>query len=369
MKKVILSLFTIITLCSLCQAQITHNPYYWDQPLSYNPASVGALVDESVQMSLTTSSGPGGTWYWKPDLLLPSEIHEQGITEVKNLYYLSYQKTHSFASKKKLTLGLQFQKAQSAIEIIQKNSTLGLTTNFHIPRSQNKHSERYWSFGMQMNLLFRRPNTTVVDFIYHNLPANGLEMDRIAFENKFKNTGLQSSIGTNYMVHKFHNYYWNLGIKFTSLQYQVIDDSKADTILYPLTRKTIHIPSASLGVQKSIGAKFMIEINVFSSLRTRRSIFSKGSIYVSESSLGLGFGFQLPKENILRLALLSNYYSGLQYIRTSSCRMGIDYKNYSIGLSLSRFNYNWPRRTRILQVDINYKLGNEVKPRLLRINN
>jgi len=210
LKKTVLLVFILLTIVKLSNAQIILNPYFLNQGLSYNPISAGALVDESVQVSLATTTehiDPENPQVnnFLDNSLLPGYL-EPSIVNSKNLYHISYQKTHMFSDNNRITAGIQFQKSEDINPTVYRNSSFGLTTNYHHSNEYTNNNRSYWSFGLQIQLLFRKPNYYILDGSFDSLKDTEASspniqfvgLNREDFISNFGDTGSQNTLGLSY---------------------------------------------------------------------------------------------------------------------------------------------------------------------------
>ncbi len=365
MKKFFLIFFSFFYFCYLCNAQVALNPYFWDQGLSYNPSAVGALVDESVQISIASSNRTISSIEQQLTSIIPTRINEASISDIKNLYYLSYQKSHTFESNKRLTLGLQFQKATNGYFTIQKLSTLGLTSNIHLPQKHNNTKESYWSFGMQINLLFRKPNSAVVDFLYVDATNTFGEVDPNKFRDQFKDTGSKNTLGVNYTSHKFNKSLFRFGLNFINFQHKTASRQSTSTGFLLFSNQTNNTLRAIVRYQIALNKKLLLEFNGHIRFRFIRQPYPSSIFDIRERTFDVGLGFRAGKENIFRLTIFSGDDSNVGIL--DGMNISFDRKKYVYNLAF--VNYDWPKNATVLQSGVIYKLNYQGTPTLLRINN
>ena len=281
----------------------------WDNALSYHPSKVGVHTDESFQMNIFSQQSileDSLTRALLPSLRDLRDFIDFNVDlleprDVKNSYFLGYQKTAVLKRQNRITGGLQLQHIKEIERQTQNPTILGFTLNYHKPLAKKKYKTRYLSFGYQLNLLFNTPNRSVTPAAFSSIDTPRLSFDE--FNAQFRNSGLNQSLSFNYFYLRENRTSIQLGLTFSF--YNVKEPSRIlstidGTVIF--TNSSLFQGRAILDFQQMISNKLVLNIN----LLLQRSLHTS-----------LGFGFRLKRHTILNLNIVQ-MYSESQFTSVSS---------------------------------------------------
>ncbi len=366
--KSIFSIFFFIFLCGYLEAQLLVTPSFQENTLVNNPAALGAIQQEGIQINtfstrvFTTSFSSPGT---SPTIssfgqIRPNFSQRPSTFELKNFYGLSYHNTQLLTNGFKITVGLQLQITQNRLSLLTANNTYGFTANVHIPLKK-ANRERYFSAGLQMNLIHQKPVRAVTAFAFENL-IQSPSINYDIFNNQFSRTGFEYTLNTSYLTHGFKNFLFNIGLSFNAFETKTIN-----------TFRGTETGSFSFSSNVNLSVNFFLNAQAVS-LREKLMIDAK--ILASNNNLfgSFGLGFRLKKNKIMRLTgSASTHFE----FRTIGATLGIDISNFSyfvyygnISQSPQDFiiNGEWFERPgKIVQAGAYYRLNGDKKPTLLNL--
>ncbi len=365
--KSIFSISIFIFLCGYLKAQLLVTPSFQENTLVNNPAALGAIQKEGIQINTFSTRVFNRSSFSLSTIplnssngIIPNALQQLSSFELKNFSAISYHKTQTLPNEYKITVGLQLQTTQNRIAQITANNTYGFTANVHIPLKK-ANRERYFSAGLQMNLIHQRPVRAVTAFAFENL----IEMPTIdftSFNRQFSNTGFQYTLNTSYLTHNHKMFLFNFGLSFSAIERKLANTFSANgTGTFSFRSNVFYGWSFFFNSQVAPSEdKFMIETNLF----LRNNVFA-GSF---------GFGFRLNKKTILRVnGVVSTRFRFLNFGTT-------------LGLEISKFSYfiyfgniidtrvnstfldeDFEGPGKIIQAGAYYRLNGDKKPTLLNL--
>lgn len=355
MLRSILSFF-ISVLCTVtitAQIPISLNP--WDHSLTYNHASVGVFEDEYIQMSVLSGGGDQlgqntpvftlpGTVPITTTMINPLNLRnfvDQNASsptqfETRNIYFLGYQKTIFIGERNRLTGALQLQRFEHNVPNIQDPTQIGFTTNFHKNLITRGERHRYWSFGLQFNLLLREPNLAVAAHIYQNILIPEPTLSLEAYVNQFRDTGFQQAGSINYTNLRSKRSLFNIGLTVRSFQYKILarrfDPLTGSHAFESDTNREI---IGNIDYQHAFRNKFLVQLRM---------------VYARNTIIAAGIGFRIGKHNLIKMMFASGGVTDTRYAYLS-----YDTKRYKYGLSFRKAN----SRTSLnyLQCTVQYRMN------------
>jgi hypothetical protein len=312
-----------VCLCLGISAQNYISAAPWDNALSYNPSIVGLTTDESFQMNIFSQKSlpldlPPGFVLNPLDFrnTIDFGVALPELVDIKNSYFLGYQKTIPFLERCKLTGGLQLQHSKRVRRVSQDATGIGFSINVHFIKKITPLITRNWSFGYQLNILFQTPNRGVTSYAYGLLSDPIISLDE--YKAQFRNAGANQTVSLNYTYLIKKKTAINLGFVFSGNQYKIARAS------FPNLNGTVSFRSVPQGVfrlnvelQQSIGKNLMLQTN---------------ALFAQQSQLAYGFGFRIGKTNLLKFLVIN--YPVLMDIPLNTF-----YSAGNISLDMKRFKY------------------------------
>lgn len=330
----------------------------WDNALSYHPAMVGVDTDESFQMNIFSQ------WTNLEDSLsraiLPQLRNLRDFidfnaslldpTDIKNAYFLGYQKTAVLNRQNRITGGLQLQHIKEIRRRTENATSVGFTINYHKHLAKKKYKTRYLSLGYQINLIFNTPNRSVTPAAFNTLNATSLTFDE--FNAQFRNSGFNQSISFNYAYLREKRTSLQLGLTFSFY------NLKEPSGILSTIDGTIFFRSESLfqarlnfDFQQVLGDNLVLYLNVLSK---------------SNGQAGLGLGFRIKRHSILKLQYIQSYYNSSDIFSVppfidTHIQVSLDMKRYKYIASIGN--------PIILKFGVVYRLEDRDTSSMLSINN
>ncbi len=295
----------------------------WDNALSYNPSIVGLTTNESIQMNIfsqktLTPDLPPGTIINPVDFERTIDFNGQlpELVDIKNSYFLGYQKTIPFLERCKLTGGLQLQHSKRVRQISQDATGIGFSINVHFIKKITPLITRNWSFGYQLNILFQTPNRGVTSYAYGLLSEPTISLDE--YQAQFRNAGANQTVSLNYTYMRKKTTAVNLGFAFSGSQYKVARSFSRNfngSVSFRSRPQSIFLWNIEL--QQRISKNFMLQAN---------------AIFAEQNQVAYGFGFRIFKTNLLKLLLIN-------YPVLSESTLNTFYSAGNISLDMKRFKF------------------------------
>ena len=331
MIRVYLYLALILS-SSIIMAQNHVSVAPWDNALSYNPSVVGVHTDQSIQMNIF--SGRLSPFPIPTTGVLLGPIVEDFINfdeeiptpqNIKNSYFLGYQKTVSFREKYRFTGALQLQQYQQKRNSSQDITSLGFTFNVHYAISKRRSILNNWSLGYQFNHLVYRPNFLFTRAGYEIFLAPILSFEE--YSEQFRGQGSNHAFSINYSYVRKKVTKITVGANFSSYKYKVansVDPSFSGDIDFIYAIFTL--PRVNFEWQQTIGKKLLLELRVYGSL---------------ESQAAAGIGARIFKHNLLKFLVVTSPIpiGNPNTLNTyTSVNLSLDMKRYRYILGLGVFN-------------------------------
>ena len=331
----------------------------WDNALSYHPSMVGVHTDESFQMNIFSQrtvldSSIGSTTFPSFSNLrdfIDFEVALLEPIEVKNAYFLGYQKTVALKRENRITGGLQLQHIKEVERRTENSTSVGFTINYHKPLAKRKNKTRYLSFGYQLNLLFNSPNRSVISAAFNSIDTPRLSFDE--FNAQFRNSGVSQSFSVNYHYLREKKTSFQFGVTFSL--YNVKTPSRIlstiDGSVFFRT-ETLFQGRINLDYQQVLGKKAALNLNL---------------LLHAQPQIGLGLGFRLEKSSILNFSYVV-VYSFLEY----SFSPPMPYANIQVSLDMKRYKYITTfgfNDFQFLKFGVVYRLEDRDTRSMLSINN
>lgn len=348
----------IALFCLKVEAQNYVSAAPWDNALSYNPSIVGLTTDESFQMNIfsrrstridfaTISGVPIRALDFDDTIDFIGALPR--LRDIKNAYFLGYQKTIALKERFRLTGAAQLQHSDRDESTSQESTGLGFSINFHVKKLKSSRVSRYWSFGYQLNLLFQTTNKSVTSYAYNLLDAPIITFDE--YNAQFRNTGTQQILSINYTYLIKEKTAINFGFVFSGSQYNVARNfNRSMDGIVNFRSNTQDEVRINAELQQSIGKKFMLQIN---------------ALAARETQLAYGFGFRLGKHNLLKLLVIN--YPVIDNFATfdsfSAFNLSLDMKRIELALTLGIDNITFT------QLGVVYRVEDRNTKSLISIGN
>ncbi len=297
----------------------------WDNALSYHPSIVGVHTDESFQMNIFSQKdffnnifGGGTTIRGFYDAIdFPEGLLEP--YDIKNSYFLGYQKTTTLNGQHRITGGLQLQHLKEFNRQSQNVTSAGFTFNYHKPLTKKNYKTRYISFSYQINLLLHTPNLSVTPFVYNTISTPRITFDE--FNDQFRNSGLSQSLSFNYSFLREKRTFFNIGATLSFYHLKAPRASARATSIdgIVLFQNQTHVQGRGyLHFQQALSKKITLDIKILAQ---------------TNSQFGLGFGFRVGKHSLLNLHYVRASFTSDPSINTSinsysSAQVSLDMKHY-----------------------------------------
>ena len=364
--KSIFSISIFIFLCGVVKAQLLFTPSFHENTLVNNPAALGAIQQEGIQIN-TFSTRVFTTFFFSgfpPSTILnnlvPNISRQANIFDLKNFSSISYHNTQTLPNKFKVTVGVQLQTTQNRLTKFTANNTYGFTANVHIPLKK-ANRERYFSAGLQMNLIHQKPDKAVTAFAFENL----IEMptiDYTTFNRQLSSTGFQYTLNTSYLTHKYKKFLFNIGLSFSAVESKIVTVFRG-------------IETGSFSFRSNVKLRANIFLNA-QFVPVKEKLMLDAKILASNDDLfgSFGLGFKLKKNTILRIIGTGSTHFEFE---TIGATLGLDILNFSYflyygNLTEARLDFiingeAFERPGKILQAGVNYRLNGDNKPTLLNL--
>ncbi len=332
----------------------------WDNALSYHPAMVGVDTDESFQMNIFSQQSILEDSLTRALLPRLSDIRDfidfnamlLVPTDIKNSYFLGYQKTVALKRQNRITAGLQLQHVKEIRRRTENATSIGFTINYHKPLAKKKYKTRYFSLGYQLNLIFNTPNRSVTPAAFNTLNATSLSFDE--FNAQFRNSSTNQNISFNYAYLREKRTSLQLGLTFSF--YNLSEPRR----LLSLTDGTIFFRNESL---------FQARLNFdFQQVLRDKLVLYLNILTKSNGQAGVGLGFRIKKHSILKLEYVQSYYDSPNIfsetpIINSNAQVALDMKRYKYIVTYGLGDF------RILKFGVVYRLEDRDTSSMLSINN
>lgn len=266
----------------------------WDNALSYHPSIVGIQADESIQMNIFSQKGSNGVNPISLSNRLTDFVDFSGTLrepeDVKNSYFLGYQKTAELKGGHRITGGLQLQHYKELERLSQDFTSAGFTINYHKPLAKKQGVTKYFSMGYQINLLLQTPNVSVTSFSHREF----VDASLLSFEDyntQFRSTGINQSISINYSYLSNRQTLFSTGLTFSFFSFRVASGGNiTNSGIFRFQSTSIRRANIVTELQQMIGNKFVLQVNYLEHIIGRQ--------------LGLGLGFRLKRRSILKFHFL-----------------------------------------------------------------
>jgi len=271
--------FLFLFWCSL-NAQLIVSPDFFSNTLVRSPATLGAITQEGIILSsFSIRSKPQAriSTFFPQTLslrdILPGSNYIPSPYDLSNSFSANYFNTQSLPNEFKITYGLHFQVRRNSFPLAYATNTFGITSNLHIPLLGSNTKVRYFSAGIQMNLIHQNPNIVVTNYAFENLIRNP-QVDFRSFHRQFSKNGFHYTLNGSYLRHKKEKSIFVAGLSLAAIEAKIANSfGGTETGLFSFRSETNLNATGYINWQFVIFDRIMFDLNIMSYLNSPYASF------------------------------------------------------------------------------------------------
>jgi len=342
--------------------QISLTPNYLNTPSAFNPASLGIIQKEGINVGFFSQENPQEQNIINGELEFNELIgktfnrfyvNDSNISRSfrsKRIYFLGYHKTIEIEKKIGLTIGVQTQLRQDGSINLTSPQTIGFTANSHFKLNPKKGKNRYFSTGIQFHLHYFNTNKAVVEYLYNELLNTALFYSLDEYNDDISNLGYSLSYNINFQSFRKEKKAFVFGLSASTTKEKIVDPSISNTsdgLAYKLTRY--------FAVKSFISFQKVIKKNLFV------EAYGTSGPYLSAF---IGLGFRVNQRAILRI-YVGGFDDYFNYFESLNLNLILETKNFKFATM-----YGNKAIAGAYQLDLScyYNLQPKKSLRLLRLN-